>query len=208
MYACLESERVVKCVHMQLLLFFQQTFVFVFWYYFWDGKKKETYPSCVRSWGWYVVMKYVFVYCSSHVRLIMFLTSFFPCLLKLEASKCIIGLVLTSGFWCWRWHSTAWSWCVNICKVAAPGGRCSVSGEGDLGLAGILAPSSPLGHGAGFLFLGLSNPECMVPPGAPYVPMGPCKHIGASPQLPSSCCSAWCQLAEVLVFSATTARRC
>lgn len=30
MYARLESERVVKCVHMQLLLFSQQTFVFVF----------------------------------------------------------------------------------------------------------------------------------------------------------------------------------
>lgn len=70
--------------------------------------EKTPHPSSVKSWDWYVVMKYVFVYCLGPVRLIMFLTSFFPCLLELEASKYIICLVFASGFWCCSWDLAVW----------------------------------------------------------------------------------------------------
>lgn len=53
-------------------------------------------------------MKYVFVYCLGYVRLIMFLTSFFSCLLKPEASKYITWLMFVGGFWCCSWDLAVW----------------------------------------------------------------------------------------------------
>lgn len=82
--------------------------------------------------------------------------------------------------------------------MAAPGGGCSVSGGGDLGLAGILAPSSPLGHGAGFLFLGLSNSESMVPPVCPWDHASVLGHLLSCPpaaaQLGVGSLRSWCSL--------------
>lgn len=110
----------------------------------WRGEKTPTYPSCVKSWGWYVVMKYVFVYCSGHVRLIMFLMSFFPCCLKLEARKCIMWLVFAAGFDAVE-HTqqcvpVMCPWYVNAFSVAAPGGRFSSPGMQSWVLQGNLLP--------------------------------------------------------------------
>lgn len=117
--------------------------------------------SCVKSWGWCVVMKYVFVYCSGHVRLIMFLTSFFPCRLKLEARKCIIWLVFAGGIWCCWAHPAPCPSDVSLVCECLWGGcswwRILITRDAELGLAGISASLNSYIMVLAFFLLGLSN---------------------------------------------------
>lgn len=107
------------------------------------GGETPTYPSCVKSWGWYVVMKYVFVYCSGHVRLIMFLMSFLA-VWSLRQGSALFGWCLLVGFDAVE-HTqqcvpVVCPWCVNAFNVAAPGGRFSSVGMQSWVLQGNLLP--------------------------------------------------------------------
>lgn len=162
-------------------------------------------------------MKYVFVYCLGYIRLIMFLTSFFLCLVKLETSKYIISLVFASAFWCFSWDLAAWMFARWISPMV-DAGHLGMETWCSQGWWLLPAHQRLLGHSAiaslepGCSFWGGSQGFAhpgrkLVPPGVLFMATAPCKHIRCLLGCSAAAASWGAQLTKGLTFSAAAARR-